>query len=111
MKEDLIYLTTDPLGKEQLYYNIDTLKYSDSINDLITSREKDGLYFSTVLKFGYNYDDRTPYRNIKRVLPGERVILSKSKRSIYKEPGFEFDFNRKENKNIKIYYSKRLRKN
>lgn len=101
MKEDLIYLTTDPLGKEQLYYNIDTLKYSDSINDLITSREKDGLYFSTVLKFGYNYDDRTPYKNIKRVLPGERVILSKSKRSIYKEPGFEFDFNRKENKNIK----------
>lgn len=101
MKEDLIYLITDPLGKEQLYYNIDTLKYSDSINDLITSREKDGLYFSTVLKFGYNYDDRTPYKNIKRVLPGERVILSKSKRSIYKEPGFEFDFNRKENKNIK----------
>ena len=101
MKEDLIYLTTDPLGKEQLYYNIDTLKYSDSINDLITSREKDGLYFSTVLKFGYNYDDRTPYKNIKRVLPGERVILSKSKRSIYKEPEFEFDFNRKENKNIK----------
>ena len=48
MKEDLIYLTTDPLGKEQLYYNTDTLKYSDSINDLITSREKDGLYFSTV---------------------------------------------------------------
>ena len=101
MKEDLIYLTTDPLGKEQVYYNTDTLKYSDSINDLITSREKDGLYFSTVLKFGYNYDDRTPYKNIKRVLPGERVILSKSKRSIYKEPGFEFDFNRKENKNIK----------
>lgn len=101
MKEDIICLSTDPLGKEQLYYNIDTLKYSDSINDLITSREKDGLYFSTILKFGYNYDDRTPYKNIKRVLPGERVIISKSKKSIYKEPGFEFDFNRKENKNIK----------
>ena len=61
MKEYLIYLTTDPLGKEQLYYNTDTLKYSDSINDLITSREKDGLYFSTVLKFGYNYDDKYYY--------------------------------------------------
>ena len=67
MKEDLIYLTTDSLGKEQLYYNIDTLKYSDSINDLITSREKDGLYFSNdrVWNLLYTGRNRRCYRIYK----------------------------------------------
>lgn len=111
MKEDIIYLSTDPLGIEQLYYNIDTLKYSDSINDLITSRKKDGLYFSTVLKFGYNYDDRTPYRNIKRVLPGETVILSKSNGTIIRQKGSEFKFDLKEKKNIKDLLIEKVKKN
>lgn len=95
----LIELSTDSLGKEQIYYNIDSFEYSDSINKLVTNKEKDGLYFSTVLKFGYNYDNRTPYKNIKRVLPGEKVIISN--KSITKEPLLEFDFNIKEIKNIK----------
>ena len=111
MKNDYISLMTDSLGIEPLYYNIDTFKYSDSINDLITTREKDGLYFSTVLKFGYNYDDRTPYKNIKRVLPGERVVLSKLNKHIHKEKGLEFDFNLKENKNIKDLMIEKVKKN
>lgn len=101
MKDDLVFLSTDSLGIEQLYYNTDTFKYSESINDIITSREKDGLYFSTVLKFGYNYDDRTPYKNIKRVLPGEVVLLSKAEGTILRKKGFEFDFDRTNDKNIK----------
>ena len=111
MKEDAIYLSTDSLGIEQLYYNTDTLNYSDLINDLITSRKKDGLYFSTVLKFGYNYDDRTPYRNIKRVLPGEVVILSKSNKTILRKKGLEFDFDSKVNKNIKDLLFEKVKKN
>lgn len=111
MKEDIIYLSTDPLGIEQLYYNIDTLKYSDLINDLITSRKKDGLYFSTVLKFGYNYDDRTPYKNIKRVLPGETVMLSKSNGTIIRTKGNEFDFDSKIDKNIKDLLIEKVKKN
>lgn len=111
MKEDIIYLSTDPLGIEQLYYNVDTLKYSDSINDLITSREKDGLYFSTVLKFGYNYDNRTPYKNIKRVLPGETVILSKSNGTIIRTKGKEFDFDSKIDKNLKDLMIEKVKKN
>ena len=111
MNEDSIILLTDPLGVKQLYYNTDTFQYSDLINDLITTREKDGLYFSTVLKFGYNYDDRTPYKNIKRVLPGETVILSKSNRSIIRQKGIEFDFDLKENKNIKDLMIEKVKKN
>ena len=55
MKDNTISLSTDTLGIEQLYYNIDNLEYSHSINYLITSYGKDRLYFSTVLKFVYNY--------------------------------------------------------
>lgn len=111
MNEDMIFLSTDSLGIKQLYYNIDTFEYSDLINDLITSRKKDGLYFSTVLKFGYNYDDRTPYKNIKRVLPGEIVILSKTEGSIIRKKGFEFDFDSKVDKNIKDLLFEKVKKN
>ena len=111
MIDDSILLFTDPLGIDQIYYNIDTFEYSDSINDIITTREKDGLYFSTILKFGYNYDDRTPYKNIKRVLPGERVILSKSKKLIYKEPGFEFEFNKPKNTDLKSLLIEKIKIN
>lgn len=76
MGEYPIYLSTDLLGIDQMYYNTDTLEYSHLINNLITSHEKDRIYFSTVLKFGYNYDNRTPYKNIKRVLPNQIVRIS-----------------------------------
>lgn len=101
-------LSTDILGINQIYYNVDTLKYSDSINDLITNNEKDDLYFSTILKFGYNYDNRTPYKNIKRVLPGEKVIISDKK--IYKEIGSEFDFNKENNKTINELLMENIKK-
>ena len=96
-----IYLSTDALGQDQLYYNTDTLQYSRSINELVTSKEKDRLYFSTVLKFGYNYDDRTPYKNIKRVLPGEVVIISKEDGTITRRKGLEFNYDRKVDAGIK----------
>lgn len=80
-----IYLETDILGIKQLYYNVDTLSYSESLNDLITNNNRDKIYFSNVLKFGYNYDNRTPYENIKRVLPNEIVMISKSEHKIIKE--------------------------
>lgn len=91
MKDSIISLSTDILGIEQLYYNVDNLEYSHSINDLITSYRKDRLYFSTVLKFGYNYDNRTPYRNIKRVLPNQTVILSKDDGILIREKELELD--------------------
>ena len=79
------------LGIDQLYYNIDTLEYSDSINALITSHQKDRLYFSTILKFGYNYDNRTPYLNIKRVLPNEVITLSEDEGITSWERKLDFD--------------------
>lgn len=86
-----IELSTDILGIDQLYYNIDSFKYSNSINDLITSHKKDRLYFSTVLKFGYNYDNRTPYLNIKRVLPNEIITLSRTEGITSREKELDFD--------------------
>lgn len=111
MKDNTIQLCTDILGVKQLYYNIDTLEVSESINELITSNKKDGLYFSTILKFGYNYDDRTPYQNIKRVLPGDIVTISRSDGKITRERGAEFDFDLKEPKNIKELMTEKVKEN
>lgn len=91
MDNDKIQLSTDALGIDQLYYNTDTLEYSDSINALITSHQKDRLYFSTILKFGYNYDNRTPYLNIKRVLPNEVITLSEDEGITSWERKLDFD--------------------
>lgn len=100
--KDIVTLSTDPMGVDQLYYNIDTLQYSDRITPLITSTQKDGIYFSSVLKFGYNYDNRTPYRNIKRVLPDQVVYISKENGDIMiREKGLGFDPGLKTDKNIK----------
>ena len=107
MKEDLIYLTTDPLGKEQLYYNIDTLKYSDSINDLITSREKDGLYFSTVLKLMIEL-----LIKILKEFYQEKELFYQNQKDLYiKNRDLNLILIEKKIKILKIYYSKRLRKN
>lgn len=62
---------TDPLGKKQLYYD-DEYNICSEINPLCNKDSSyDKVFKSTVLKFGYNMDDRTPYTNIKRVLPGK----------------------------------------
>jgi len=65
---------TDPLGKKQLYYK-EGYGIASELRDLIEPQEPmDELYLSTVIKFGYNYDNRTPYKNIKRVIPN-RIYL------------------------------------
>lgn len=73
--ENYIYMFTDPLGQEQLYYNEKTKKYSNKILDLV-DKEYDKQYFSEISKWGYNTDDRTPWKDIKRVMPGQVVIFS-----------------------------------
>jgi len=65
---DVIYFT-DPLGKKSLYKN-ELGEICSEIKGLYTQNSNiDESYISSVKKWGYNKDDRTPYTNIKRVLP------------------------------------------
>lgn len=60
---------TDPLGKKCLYYNTNG-EICSEIKGLVNDESfKDEIYLSTVKKWGYNTDERTPFTNIKRILP------------------------------------------
>lgn len=64
-----IVVFTDPLGKKQLYIN-DNGEICSEIKGLIREDSVfDDLFFGSIYKWGYNYDDRTPFKNIKRILP------------------------------------------
>ena len=65
---DAIYFT-DPLGKKSLYRN-ELGEICSEIKGLYTQNSNiDESYISSIKKWGYNKDERTPYTNIKRVLP------------------------------------------
>jgi asparagine synthetase B (glutamine-hydrolysing) len=64
----LVYL--DPIGLKSLYVNDENL-ISSSIEALRNDNsELDYQYLGLVRKFGYNQNNLTPYKNIKRLLPG-----------------------------------------
>lgn len=64
----LVYL--DPIGLKSLYVNDENL-ISSSIEELRNDNsELDYQYLGLVRKFGYNQNNLTPYKNIKRLLPG-----------------------------------------
>lgn len=63
------YCFTDPLGKKQLYYNTNG-EISSSIT-FLAAPKVDELYKSEIGKWGYNTDDRTPWENVKRVMPNK----------------------------------------
>jgi asparagine synthase (glutamine-hydrolysing) len=60
---------TDPLGKKLLYYN-ESGEICSEIKGLVFKQSQiDPIFISGVRKWGYNTDDRTPYRDVKRFLP------------------------------------------
>lgn len=60
---------TDPLGKKPLYYN-DKGEVCSEIKGLAYNQSPiDQTFISGVKKWGYNTDDRTPYKEVKRFLP------------------------------------------
>jgi asparagine synthase (glutamine-hydrolysing) len=62
---------TDPLGKKCLYKN-ELGEICSEIKGLFTSNsELDYNYISSIRKWGYNKDERTPFVNIKRILPNK----------------------------------------
>jgi len=66
-----IYCFTDPLGKKQLYYN-EIGEICSEIRPLINLFSKvDEQYRGQIYKFGYSISDRTPWTNIRRILPNK----------------------------------------
>lgn len=60
---------TDPLGKKLLYYN-ESGEICSEIKGLIFKQSQiDPTFISEVRKWGYNTDDKTPYKDVKRFLP------------------------------------------
>ncbi|NJO90810.1 MAG: hypothetical protein HC831_18975 [Chloroflexia bacterium] len=64
------FVFTDPLGKKQLYYN-GAGEISSEIKDLTESHRVDKQMVSTIKKWGYNYDDKTIYQDVKRIMPNK----------------------------------------
>lgn len=59
---------TDPLGKKQLYYS--KLGISSEIRPHHKLKlTRDFIHSNTIVKFGYSIDDRTPFNEIKRLMP------------------------------------------
>jgi len=95
---------TDPLGKKCLYYNTSGEICSEIKGLVNESSFVDESYLSTVKKWGYNTDSRTPYINIKRILPNniysfniEAPEFTNIYPSYYK--GFEYPIAELEGKN------------
>ena len=62
---------TDPLGKKLLYYDMEGNICSEIKGIKTPTMELDPSFISACYKWGYNHDDRTPYSDIKRILPGK----------------------------------------
>jgi len=74
--ENKIFGFTDPLGKKQLYYSQGFGIASEIRGVLVGEESLDHPYFGTIQKFGYNIDDRTPYCEVKRLLPNKLYTFS-----------------------------------
>lgn len=87
-KDRKLHLLTDYLGQKPLYYRTDSASvssepYSCSLFDPVTL---DQVYLSALLKWGYCPDpSRTPYNEVKKVLPGHYVVLEEDQPPLYRE--------------------------
>ena len=77
-----IFACTDPLGKKQLYYNVDTHEICSEVKGLTRTGVIDQQFISVVNKWGYNTDDRTIYEDVKRIMPNTFYNFSVGSRDI-----------------------------
>ena len=82
---------TDPLGKKQLYYNVNTHEMCSEVKGLTRTGLIDQQFISTVNKWGYNTDNRTIYEDVKRVMPNTIYNFSPGHRDISMIPNY-FDW-------------------
>jgi len=73
-----IHIVTDPLGKKPLYMRENPFAISSEIKALYPLGECtfDKTYFSSVAKWGYCPETRTPFNEIKKIPGGIHAILS-----------------------------------
>jgi len=83
MLDDLageLHVLCDYLAQKPMYYRVDSFpSVASEPNALVAlaSVTIDEIYMSSVIKWGYCPDTvRTPYNEIKHVLPGEHVVLN-----------------------------------
>lgn len=94
-RQGLMHVQTDHLGIKPLYY--------DTVNGVIASelraiatmypQRPDPLYFSNVVKWGYDMTGRTPYVGVRRIAPGTVLTfdageLISERRYWYLQPKF-----------------------
>lgn len=75
---------TDPMSGKLLYYDKITGSYSSRIQDL-SNRTVDEVYRSEIAKWGYNTDERTPWKNVKRVMANYPVIYDAKCNKIWEQ--------------------------
>lgn len=87
------FACTDPLGKKQLYYNINTQEICSEIKGLTQSGVIDKTFVSIVNKWGYNTDDRTIYEDVKRIMPNKFYHFVKGEKA-YTSVDHYYDWNK-----------------
>jgi len=80
---DKTLVFTDPLGKKQLYYNANTHEISSEVKQLTSDAKIDTTFISIVNKWGYNTDDRTIYKDVKRIMPNMIYQFLKGDSQVY----------------------------
>jgi asparagine synthase (glutamine-hydrolysing) len=83
-KSGEIICFTDPLGKKCLYVNNEGEVCSEIKGLVRKDYSLDKTYISSVRKWGYNKDNRTPYNEIKRILPNVIYSFNVSNPSFFK---------------------------
>lgn len=77
-KTDNLHIVCDYLAQKPMYYRTDVPAAASEIDALkpFGRLTLDEIYLAAVIKWGYCPDlERTPYLQIKHVLPGEHVVL------------------------------------
>lgn len=92
--QDMSALFTDPLGTIPIYFNKE-LEISTNNSEISDHEQFDPVYRSEVLKWGYNTDNRTPWEDVKRVMPRKLTyfIDNENMKTYFERPIFEDFFN------------------
>lgn len=87
-KGNKLIVFTDPLGKKQLYYDERTKEFSSEVKSFLppnpTLDDLDSIFLSSINKWGYNTDNRTILKSIKRIMPNTIYVFSISQFHNYK---------------------------
>jgi asparagine synthetase B (glutamine-hydrolysing) len=78
LRDDSVHLLCDYLAQKPTYYRTDVQAAASELTPLVSLKvtTPDEVYFSAVAKWGYCPEtQRTPHVEIKRVLPGEYVVI------------------------------------